>query len=162
MSGFPNRPNRKAFGPKYLDDKPVRDPQKEVSAQIGNLGYHQVAGLGVVSCLAWALIDVSAETVLAHAEAWNPNGETASPFDPPTFAKTATGDGELTYNSTYPDEDGVDVATNFAAGLATLQEFPAAGNPYAMANVKAGTTNVMRVRVGGSAPEDLIVLVVIF
>lgn len=161
MAGWPARPNRTAFGGTYVDSRPVRDKTKEVSAKIGNLSFWQIAGMGVTAPLAWAIVN-SSGNVVAHAEAWNPNGDQQAPV----FTSTGTGTGELEYASTYNDEEGNPIPTDLQGAVCTLQE-AATGIPYSTAFIKAGSSNIIEVETGGSNagakdPQDLAFLVVIF
>ena len=49
MAGFPTRINRESLGPALEDERPVRDPRREIGAQAFGLAWWQTAGLSRVS-----------------------------------------------------------------------------------------------------------------
>lgn len=112
MSGYPTRPTRSAFGPVPVNRYPVRDPSREVDGPtVGDLMLWTIAGSGVVVPQAWAVVRVIAGPdweLVASAETWDANGAVV-----PTILRTGVGTGTITYASTYPDKDAVDIATNF-------------------------------------------------
>jgi hypothetical protein len=116
MSGWPTRLSRSALGPTPQDRKPVTDPNKQLGAGIADLLFWQAAGINVVSDKAWVLLASSAASILAHSEAWNPNGGT-----PPGFSRTSAGLYVVTYAATVADKDGNAVAPAIVAGKAYPQ-----------------------------------------
>lgn len=108
MAGFPSRISRSAISPKLVNRRPVVNPTKEVGQDSYNLAFWQIAGMNGVTPIAFALIG-SGGTVVAHAEAWDPDRTTAGPV----CTKTATGRYTLAYASAYPDQDGLDVTLGF-------------------------------------------------
>lgn len=130
MTGFPNRPVRSQFGPQFQDAYPVRDPTREVSAEKGNLAYHQVVGAGLMAPLVLALIDIDTVAVEANVEAWNKDGLVASPYDPPTVSNQGGGVYHLTYNAQYPDEGDNLVTIDIQFAVAQVQ-YPGTGTAQA-------------------------------
>ena len=118
MSGFPTRPSRSSFGPVVLVNRyPVRRNDREIGAETFMLGWWQIAGLGVVTDLAWATLawDGAAVAVAGNGEAWNPGGGFT-----PAVERLAAGTYRLTYPTTANDESGT--ATPIA--LRAAKAFP--------------------------------------
>lgn len=108
MAGFPSRISRSAISPKLVNRRPIVNPTKEVGQDSYNLAFWQIAGMNGVSPIAVAIIG-STGTVLAHAEAWDPDRLTAGPV----CTKGATGLYTIAYDTAYPDQDGNDVTLGF-------------------------------------------------
>lgn len=108
MKGFPIRHSRAAFGPTYKDERKVMNPETDLPADVGNLSFHQLAGMNLLSSMAFmaAHWSGSAMVVDAHAEAWNPKQIQIAPYDVPTPTRASTGVYQIQYNATYPDMDG--------------------------------------------------------
>lgn len=106
MSGSPVRPSRSAFGPRTLINRgPVVDRERQLGADIGELMFWQIAGIGFASGRA-LVVASSAGALVAHGEAWDPDQE----LDAPDFSRLGTGRYEITYPATAPDETGTEVA----------------------------------------------------
>jgi len=154
MSGFPTRISRTALGPKLQDRKPVVHPNKEVGKAALNLAFAQLAGCNVVSPLAWVMFE-SDGTVQAHAEAWDPNKSTVGP----TVTKTGPGVYEIEYETTYPDDDGVDVAISLSGALAMPQT---AALRHAVAEANGPNLVTVRTYNSGGAAGDTDCLCIIW
>jgi hypothetical protein len=105
MSGFPLRPSRAAFGPTYVNKRPIRRPDQEVGDTVVNLSCWQLAGLGIVCPLVWANFD-AAGALLSSGEAFDPNGV----YVPSMVHVGGTNLYTITYLATYPDENGTEQA----------------------------------------------------
>ena len=139
MAGFPTRASRNAFGPQRANRRPVVNPLHEVGQEHYNLAFAQIAGMNVVSPIAWALIAANG-TLLAHAEAWDPNKLTAGP----TVTRTADGRYTIAYATSYPDQDGQSVTLGFYGASVSPQTN---GSPSLIGN---GVANP-------AAPNELLV-----
>jgi len=152
---FPIRPSRSSFGPDPVNTRPVRDPSRELDGEkVGRLMFHQLAGLGVVSPLAWLLSDGATTTpaLLAHAEAWNPNGLLTTPYDPPVITYDGTGLFTIDFNAQYPDHTGAlqTLALSFGAGHPTVRS----GSPQeVIAEVTAANQVQIEVFDGGALAD---------
>jgi hypothetical protein len=114
VSGFPARPTLDAFGPSLRNRGAVRDPSRDVGADLLNLMRWQLAGVG--ACAPLALIAASFTppdqvTIAAEANAW----QGASPV----LTRSSTGVYVVQYELAYPDKDGNSVATRFAGAHVT-------------------------------------------
>jgi len=111
--GFPIRTSRSAFGPKPENTKPVRDPRKHLSADIGALMMWQIAGSGLMVPTARMIFTVTGTTLalLQHTEAFQPDGGTA-----PVTVRTGAGVYTFVYLANYPDEQGDDKPLVFSWG----------------------------------------------
>jgi hypothetical protein len=157
MTSFPNRPDLAALGPDAVDVYPVRDPSRALSAARFNLMKFQLAGLGVVTPLAF--LSFSADTspaVISRAEAWNPSGLTASPFNDPSLTKQATGNYDVEYTTPVTDKDGNSVALSFSWGFGVVVTPSLAVRKSVMVTPLSGTANGVKVCVfdASDALED--------
>ncbi|HEX4334686.1 MAG TPA: hypothetical protein VH062_02165 [Polyangiaceae bacterium] len=164
MSGSPRRPSLDSFGPQLRDQKPVTNPETQIGADMLNLVRFQLAGLGLTSFRAWALIDSTGgvtPVISARAESWNPNTKTGAPYLPPIPGRTGVGALSLQYASSYPDENGVQQSTSIVCALA----FPVNRTTVrdAAASVSGSTISIALKEFGGGtfAAVDGAVLVVI-
>src|SRR5678815_3401620 len=57
--GFPTRPSRSAFGPQYVNKRPVIRNDREIGQEIFNLLFWQVAGLSVAGAVALLRIAIA-------------------------------------------------------------------------------------------------------
>jgi hypothetical protein len=154
MSGFPTRPSRTSFGPVVLVNRfPVRRNDREIGADTFMLGWWQLAGLGVVTDLAWASItwDGAAVAVAANGEAWNPGGGYTPPVE-----RVAAGTYRLTYPATANDEAGVAVPVAFRGAKAFPQ---GSGDRRATAEVTGARVVTVYLRDAAGALVDGSVLV---
>jgi hypothetical protein len=136
-NGFPNRPGRSTFGAPLVNAKPVRNPTLNPDADIFNLAFFQIAGMGLMVPRAWVYFDgTPTARIIARAESWNPDAKTAAPYTPPVLARTSTGLYTLTYLSTYPDDSGSQVSLS----------------PVAPVGLQVGSANVRNVAVTASGP----------
>lgn len=121
MSGFPTRPNRPAFGPTYQDARRVDDPSKQMSAQVFNLGYWQLAGCGIVvpmgKALASGSLGVSVVTVVQRF-AFDPLGQ----LSPIVWTRTGVGVFTCQLAATYANELGAPITTALRAGMAWVAD----------------------------------------
>jgi hypothetical protein len=112
VSGFPNRPSLSSLGPTLVDTSPVRDPRKQVGADLMNLLRWQVAGLSAISprAIILATVDPSgggSATTVAQRLAWDADG--AVPLA--TWVYSAVGNYTWTLSAgSYPDKDGDTIA----------------------------------------------------
>lgn len=113
--GFPTRINRNALGPKRRNRAPVRNHVFYLDANYVNLLMWQVAGMGVCTPRATALVD-SDGTLLSSAEAWDPNALAV-----PTVAHPSTGVYTVTYPATVPNEDDTQITLDLVACMAIVQ-----------------------------------------
>jgi hypothetical protein len=131
MSGFPRRPSRKTFGPTFKNERPVRNPETQASAELVNLLAFQVAGGGLMVPRAWVIFDATGgpadPPIIAGAQSWNPDGNTTPEYAPPVIARTSAGLYTINYNSDYPDENGE---------LVPIGILTAFGRPVESANVR--------------------------
>ncbi len=106
MSGFPTLPSRRAFGP-IKDNKArvIGDPRETENADETNLQEHQIAGLGFVADLVWAVIltDATTPTIVDWGYAWDVNRELPEP--------EVERDAQGLYTVTFP-ATGLDEAEN--------------------------------------------------
>jgi hypothetical protein len=156
MSGFPTRPSRATFGPTPVNVAPVKDPDRYLAADIGDLMMWQISGLGVASNQAWALLDFTGPSTLTFdsgGEYWDPDDDQADP----TPTRNGTGDYELEYAATYPDKDGTAITTSFTAAKA----FPQTTSDYrAVASIDVDSRTVLiKIFDSAGSPVDCDVLV---
>jgi len=157
MPGFPARPTRSAFGPTRTDDGVVTDPERSVDAAAFNLSFAQIAGCGLCTPRAWAILvwDGAAIALGACAEAWDPDDAAA-----PALSTTGAGLYLLTYAATYLDHTGNAVATGLVAGIGAPQVLTAhKGLAVPRAN---GYEVDVRVYDAAEAAADASVLVVLW
>src|SRR5271170_4576706 len=108
MSGFPSRPTLDAFGPTLRNRGAVRDPTRDVGADLLNLMRWQLAGVGACSPLSFVAATFTAPdaiAIAAQANAWQGAA--------PTLTRSSAGVYVVGYEATYPDKDGNTVATQF-------------------------------------------------
>lgn len=116
MAGFPARITRSALGPTLVNAYPVENPEQDVGAETLNPAFWQLAGLNRVSgkaLLAAVWDGVSAFTITAQEEAWNPNGTQARPV----LARTSAGVYTYTFASSYLDESGASIAPGLSGAI---------------------------------------------
>lgn len=145
MAGFPTRSSRTAFGPKRANRRPVVNPLHEIGQEHYNLAFAQIAGMNMVTPIAWALMAANG-AILAHAEAWDPDRKTAGP----TSTRTGAGTYKLTYATSYPDQDGQDVTIGFYGANVSPQT---SGSPSLIGNGAANpaSPNEVLVRIATHA-----------
>jgi hypothetical protein len=107
-----------------VDTSPVRDASRQLDARRLNLLTWQTAGVGVAAPRAWVRAFLSATpanmVVLAHGEAWNPDGLSDPPYyAPPALTRIGAGDYRVTWPSTVLDLDGLEVPFVIEGMLAT-------------------------------------------
>lgn len=136
MGGFPARPNRAAFGPTMINERPVVDPTRDLDAASVNLTAWQTSGLG--RCSPKGLVNCTvagaAVTTVNQAFAWDPNGALA------LIAWVYVGVGSYTFHllTTYPDEVSAAVATGLVSGIAQSTSATPAIGSVAMADDHSG------------------------
>jgi hypothetical protein len=114
VSGFPARPTLDGFGPTLRNRGAVRDPTRDVGADLLNLIRWQVAGLGACAPLAFVAATFTAPDAIAiagQANAWQGAA--------PAIARTSAGIYVVRFEVTYPDKDGTVVATRFVGAHIT-------------------------------------------
>lgn len=107
MTGFPARVGRNSYGPDPVNERPVRNPQKQMDGETtGRLMFWTLGAAGLMLPIArfrFQYVD-SALTLISHKEAFQPRGG-----DPPTVTHSATGAFVFSYAATYQDETGAPV-----------------------------------------------------
>jgi hypothetical protein len=118
----------------------VRDPSRELDGEtVGKLMLWQIAGAGVVAAKAWALMTYDASgvpTLTESAEAWDANGAVV-----PTVVDVGVGEVRLEYASTYPDQNGTAVTTNFSGAVPSVLRI-GAGTLVPQAEVNANGKHI--------------------
>jgi hypothetical protein len=146
MSGFPQRPTLDAFGPTLRNRGGVRDPSRDVGAELLNLVRWQLAGLGAcapVAFVAATFTPPAAITIAAHANAWQGAA--------PKLTRTAAGVYVVQYELSYPDKDGGAVTTAFAGAHVT---YAGAGKLKPEYDIAQGATINVRLSDKTDAPAD--------
>lgn len=152
MSGFPNRPGLASYGPDVVNTRPVRDPSRELSADTFNLMRFQTAGMGLVSARAFFSFTADNPAVqLDRAEAWNPDGNTASPFDDPNITRQNTGEYDVEYTTPVTDRNGDSVALSFAWGFGVVITPSLTVIKTVMVTPLSGTANGVKVAIFNAA-----------
>jgi hypothetical protein len=146
VSGFPARPTLDAFGPTLRNRGAVRDPTRDVGADLLNLIRWQLAGLGVCSPLAFVAATFTAPDVIAIAAEAN-GWQGASP----AIARASAGVYVVRYEATYPDKDGTLVATHFVGAHLT---YAGSGKLKAEYDIAQGATINVRLSDKTDAPVD--------
>jgi hypothetical protein len=152
-AGFPVRPSRSAFGPTPKNREPVNDPEEELDADVADLLFWQVAGLGIVGPLAWVQFTGASATLLASGEAYDPHEVIA----PPTVSRTGGGIYVVTYPATVIDRKGEERVLS----LRWAKPFPQATvNVNAVAKVRADgrTVDVLVYNSAGSGTDAEVLL----
>src|SRR5690606_2327623 len=108
--GFPLRLLRSAFGPRYENEAPVKNPRTQIGDSIINALLWQVAGMnGVVPRAALVATWDTSEFVISHQwEAWNSNKEQSHP----ALTRVSAGVYRYDFAVSYQDEAGESVAVN--------------------------------------------------
>ena len=120
MAGFPNRPSRTAYGPTREDERPVQNPKRELSATDMNINFWQIAGMGLVVPRAVIGVDSLGTPSVANfyqGLAWDP----LQLLPDIIVTRNGTGDYTAVFQTTYADEQGVQIATSLLAGKASPQ-----------------------------------------
>ena len=156
MAGFPTRPSRAAFGPKWQNRGPVRRPEQDVGAAAMNLLCWQAAGAGVAGALAWALLrwDGATLSLAASGEAWDSDGLVV-----PAVVRASAGVYVVTYAATYPDADAVAVATSLRGGHATAQATAPIVGAVEMTDPRTAKVRLWDLTTGTPVATDATVLV---
>lgn len=104
MSGFPRRPSRAAYGPTFVNVRPVVNPEQEPGADWGNLVSWQGAGLSQAAQRATITGTVagSAVTTVYQGLAWDPD----SALSNITFTYVAAGRYSFEFSASYNDQNG--------------------------------------------------------
>lgn len=118
-AGFPNRPSRTDYGPPLVDVRPVTQPDRELGAEPVNLAWWQAAGAGRTVPMAVIVYNGTTDSLVHRALAFDPN-EVLTPAAV-TIVKNGTGDYTITFQASYPDESGRQVAFAPRAALAMVQ-----------------------------------------
>ncbi len=148
-SGYPDTPNRTAYGPTYLDKRPVLDPAKEPSAALMNLIAWQLAGASATVARAVIIFDPTLNAGLGgityQSLAWDSNGTgSAVPF-----VIQGVGDYDFNFAATYPDQN--DVETQFIVRAAMAFGQNAASQVQATTQVRVDSPQQVTVNVGDEA-----------
>ena len=113
MAGFPTRTGRTAYGPTFENESPVKNPAKEIDANMVNLVAWNVGGMAQTAPRGITRITVAATvpTNQYDAYAWAPNGGTTVPF---TFE--STGIYSFAFSQQYANENGALVNISLVFG----------------------------------------------
>jgi len=112
VPGFPNVPNRSAFGPTYENKRKVQDANKELGADVINLLMWQIAGASRVVAQATLIYDPVTDKITYQALAFDPKNELPSI----AVVKNGVGDYTFTFAATYLNQQGT--ATPFLPRMA--------------------------------------------
>ncbi len=120
MAGFPNRPIRSDYGPTREDERPVQNPKRELGAKDMNINFWQIAGMGLTAARVVIGVNSLGTPAVANSYqglAWDPTQQL------PDIIVTRNGVGDYTavFQTTYADEDNVQIATSLQLGKATPQ-----------------------------------------
>lgn len=144
---FPDRVSRSAFGPTPTNRGAIVDPERQLSAEIGDLLFWQVAGVGLTADVAWCVVD-DAGAFVVGAEAWDPRQDQADP----ATVRTGPGVYQVQYDPTVPDKDGTMRTLALRAAVASPQTTSAF---FAVAEVGGdGRTVAIKVFDAAGAPAD--------
>lgn len=157
-SGFPDTPNRTAFGPTFQDKRPVVDPTKELGSQVFNLMAWQMAGAGIVCPRAMIIYDGSTPATTYQALAWDPNGLLGNI----SITKQGTGEYDVDFASTYTDQNGTAVSFSVRGAMAFGQDAPS--QVQAVVTIGEDSPQQVTVYVGNQAgtPQDATVLILVW
>lgn len=158
MPGYPNLPNRAAFGPSVLENvRPVQNPKRELSAEQMMLTFWQMAGAGRMLPQFITVLDGAQVTPVTEfqAKAFDPRGELPNiePVD------NGVGDYTWTFDTTYKDENGQDTLFSPKGAMAFVQG--GAARDEAGATV-VGQTVQVEVRDSANAAKDAKVLLLVW
>jgi hypothetical protein len=139
VAGFPVRPSRAAFGPKPIDRFPVRDPARYGAANLFDLLYWQVAGLGVAGHVGFVTLtsDGTNLSIVSSGEAWDPDGGSQ-----PTYSRSAAGTYAIQYAASYLDKDGNTVTTNLLGCIVIPQTLISGNSARVTSKVNADKRTV--------------------
>jgi hypothetical protein len=131
----------------------VKNPERQLGAEVGQLMFWQLAGIGIVAPRAMAVLDTAAD-VTAHGASWDPDRELVAP----TTVKNGTGDYTITWPATAPDENGTAVAIVLVAADASPQTDSA--KLFANAKIQAnGRSARVKIWTDGGVATDCDVLI---
>jgi hypothetical protein len=153
MSGFPTRFLRSALGPIFRDVRPVENPERELSADAGNLIANVATAANLLLPRAVLIGDTTttALVILQQEEAWNVDRAQAQP----TAARSSAGVITYTFASQYLDKDGTLTALTINGARATA--ITLAGSTAIEATVDLTSAYVVTVRlnaISGGAATD--------
>lgn len=117
MAGFPKVPSRSDFGPKYVNVRPIQNPNRELDAGIFNLIVWQIAGCGRTAAQAMLLYDANIGLILRRL-AFDPD-DVLGP-DAVTIDRAGS---NFTFNflGTYKDERGTETLFRPRAAIPFMQ-----------------------------------------
>ena len=122
-SSYPARITRESLGPRFVNTRPVKDPRKDLSADVMNLVCDTVAGTAATAYKAVVLFrgDATGTDILEHREAWDPDrvGDRG-----PSVVREAEGAYLVSFQSTYPDQNGVERSTGIIGAVPVAQDGP--------------------------------------
>lgn len=92
----------------------MKNPERQLGAEVGQLMFWQLAGLGIVGGRALVVV-ASDGTLTAHGESWDPDRELVAPG----IAHPGAGVYEITYPATAPDENGTQIVIALVGAIVT-------------------------------------------
>jgi hypothetical protein len=117
VSGFPTRISRTSLGPELENERPVKDPTREIGAGAFNLEWWQSSGMNRTAPQAVFLcsVDSAGTTVTVDYQglAFDPN-DGVSPI---TFTYKQVGYYTFAFASQYPDETGSNISLSIEGGM---------------------------------------------
>ncbi len=127
MSGYPSRIVRSVLGPTFKDVRPVEHPEREISAESGNLLCNIATAANLIQPRASlvAIWSGSAFAILHQEEAWNVDHAQTHP----QLERSSAGVYSYTFASSYKDKDGVDVPTTLVSARVTASDVPLVFSP---------------------------------
>lgn len=136
--GSPSRPDRSNYGPTMVNRGAVRDPERDLDADVWNLLAWQLAGAGLVLPRVMLHFTLSgAPAIIRRAETWNPARATTGVYADPSFTVNGTGDITITWPSSVPDDAGNTVNIAFAFA----QAFVVNSDPSVKKSAQAAVVN---------------------
>jgi hypothetical protein len=117
MTGFPALPNRTAFGPTYVNSRPVQNADREFGADAANLIAWQVAGASHTVAQACILYDGVDEVTLWQSLAFDPNVKLGNI----QILKYNVGYYRIAFDPAYADERGTLIQFSPVAAIAMVQ-----------------------------------------
>jgi len=112
--GFPNRSDRDAIGPTLENERPVKNPKREIGSDAFNLAFWQISGVSqtVPRISIRGNVSGSSVTVDVQGVAWDPNGTLPAI----TVGYKDIGWYNFAFSSQYPDEKGVNQSLTLIGG----------------------------------------------
>jgi len=148
--GFPIRPSRAAFGPRFKNAEAPKDDSTDLDGEVFDFMAALVAGMAGATPLAWVLVTSGGAIGAGGAwEVWDPDSAYS-----PTVARDGTGIYRVTYPAQVLDRDGIERDLSLVAARATPQLL---ASRFAGAVIAAGgiQANVETFLANGTTPADM-------